>query len=300
MMRAILLGLCAAAAIAQTTEGPTFEVASIKPAAPQGPGKVMMGRSGGPGSRDPGQVTYFNATLKMLLQDAYNVKSFQISGPGWLDTVPFDVSAKIAPGTTQEQFRVMIQNLLKDRFKMVVHQETKELPVFALVPAKGGPKLKESAEDPPAPEGGPDSGPAPGPAMIRDGKLVMPKGGRGGMMMNISNGRLHMMANKVEMGRLCDMLGQQLSRPVLDETGLKGTYDIDLQFTPEPGTGPAAKMGVMMGHPPGGEGGVMSDQEASPTLFAALQEQLGLKLEQKKGPVALIVVDKGEKVPTEN
>ena len=139
--------------------------------------------------------------------------------------------------------------------------------------------------------------------MGKDGFPQLPKGGRGMMMMMQPGGRFRMAGNQVTMGRLCDLLAMQVDRPVLDQTGLTGKYDITLDFTPEPGTGPAAKMGMMMPPPPGAEGGGMPhqpDQEAGPSLFTALQEQLGLKLEQKKGPVDLIVVDKAEKVPTEN
>src|ERR1700730_15250446 len=104
----------ASAAFAQTA-GPTFEVASVKPAAPQTGNRIMMGRRGGPGTPDPGQVTYTNASMKMLLTDAYGVKGYQISGPGWIDSEHFDISAKIAPGATKEDFQLMVQNLLAER-----------------------------------------------------------------------------------------------------------------------------------------------------------------------------------------
>jgi uncharacterized protein (TIGR03435 family) len=312
MMRLIVgTGLLAFTAIAQTADGPAFEVASVKAAAPQEQGRIMVGKRGGPGTPDPGQVTYTNTNLKMLLQDAYDVKGFQISGPGWIDTERFDISAKIASGTTQEQYRLMVQNLLKERFKIAIHKETKELPVFALLVAKNGPKLKESVEEPTPPTdgagpGGPSGAGLPpiGPPRIgKDGMPMMPKGGRG-MMMMVMNGRFRVAGNQVTMGRMCDMLAQQVDRPVFDETGLKGKYDITLDFTPAPGTGPAAKLGMLAMHAKDGEAGGAPppppDQEAGPSLFTALQEQLGLRLEQKKGPVELIVVDKGEKVPTEN
>jgi len=174
MLKAIIrIGLAllpAGAALAQTAADPTtFEVASVKPAAPQTPGRMMVGMRGGPGTPDPGQVTLTNVTQKMLLARAYGVQDYQISGPGWLESERYDIVAKVPEGATKEQFQAMLQNLLAERFKLTLHHETKELPQYALVVAKNGPKLKESAP-PPAAEGtaakdgaGPDGGPPPGP-----------------------------------------------------------------------------------------------------------------------------------------
>ena len=102
---------------------------------------------GGPGSPDPGQITYSNVSLKQVLTNAYGIKSYQVSGPKWLDSERFDIVAKIAMGATKEQFQMMLQNLLAERFKLAVHHETKELPIYALVVGKGGPKLKETVDD---------------------------------------------------------------------------------------------------------------------------------------------------------
>ena len=96
--------------------------------------------TGGPGSNDPGRIHYPYMSLKNILMNAYDVKNFQIVGPGWLDTERFDITATMPPATTKEQFRVMLQNLLAERFKMTVHRETKELPMYSLVVAKGGRK----------------------------------------------------------------------------------------------------------------------------------------------------------------
>src|SRR5450432_1081407 len=106
----------------------TFDAASVKPAAPpvaDGRGRIMMmGPSGGPGTKDPGRIRYPFMSLKNLLMNAYDVKSFQIVGPAWLDTERFDITAVMPPETTKEQFRVMLQNLLSERFKLTVHRET--------------------------------------------------------------------------------------------------------------------------------------------------------------------------------
>src|SRR5947209_8710373 len=174
----------------------SFEVASIKPAPPPSdPHKFMVGMRGGPGTPDPGQITYSNVTIRNVLMNAYDVKEFQISGPAWLNNERYDITAKVPPGTTKEQFKLMLQNLLAERFKVTLHHETKDLPMFALVVAKGGSKLKESAPLPPPPtDGGPGEAPnsygaAPKTTFNKDGMPQLPAGTRGGTMMMASAGK---------------------------------------------------------------------------------------------------------------
>jgi uncharacterized protein (TIGR03435 family) len=320
------------AAFGQATgESPTFEVASVKPAEPPPMGMMRVMMRGGPGSADPGQITYTNVSLKNVLTIAYAVKGYQINGPKWLDSERFDIVAKIGKGATKEQFQLMLQNLLAERFKLALHHETKELPMYALVVGKGGPKLKESVEEdtsgagssggsagpggpsasapppPPPPPPGPDG---PGPMRMRvgaDGMPQLPPGaGKNGLMMMMMNGRMRMVGNRQPIAAVIEMLGNQLGRPVVDATELKAKYDFTLDFAPEGMNGP---MGMMPPPPPGaqhdvGPGGgapmAAAPDGAGPSIFTALQEQLGLKLEQKKGPVDLLVIDRLEKVPTEN
>src|SRR5450759_4338978 len=142
----IIFTSCAAFGQA-AAESPAFEVASIKPAEPQTTGRISVGMHGGPGTPDPGQITYTNVSLKNVLLNAYGVKGYQINGPKWLDSERFDIVAKIPKGATKETFKLMLQNLLAERFKLTLHHETKELPMYALVVGKGGSKLKESVED---------------------------------------------------------------------------------------------------------------------------------------------------------
>ena len=289
------LGACLV--LAQTPDRSlTFDVASVKPAAPQQAGRMMSGRRGGPGTADPGQVTFMNMSLSRLVMTAYDVRSFQVTGPSWLDEVRFDVAAKIPPGTTQQQFHVMLENLLAERFKLVAHKEQKEVPIYALLVAKGGAKMKES------PKLGGGQADLPGaphpPEMGKDGVARMPAGGRG-MMITMGPAGFRMQGARATMAQLSDILSEQLGRPVVDMTGLAAEYDYTLDFSPE---GLAAMRGMpMMGPPPPGavtEGGRQS--EPGPSIFSALQEQLGLRLESRKGPVDLIVVDSAEKTPTEN
>ena len=160
MMGGGLAVLTACAAFAQSTGNPpSFEVASVKPAAPMTDGRIRVMTRGGPGTPDPGQITYSNVSIKNVMTTAYNVKGYQISGPDWLDSLRFDITAKVPPGTTKEQFQLMLQNLLAERFKLTLHHQSKDLPIYALVVAKGGPKLKESVDDPnAATPGGPNAG----------------------------------------------------------------------------------------------------------------------------------------------
>jgi uncharacterized protein (TIGR03435 family) len=322
MVRAILgcglVVLASGAACAQGVDGPTFEVASIKPAAPMVPGRIMIGMNGGPGSRDPGQITVTNMGLGDLMANAYDVKSYQISGPPWMDSQRFDIVAKVPAGATKDDARVMWQNLLKERFGLALHHETKEMAMYALVVGKNGPKLKESVDDPLTAQGqasassGPDGPPPPpaGPPVIgKDGMPQLPPGmRRQGVMMMMMNGRMRMIGTKAPLSRLVDTLARQYDRPVTDMTGLTKNYDFTLDFAPEnggmmkgmpmppPGSGPS---------PDGSGGGAMHSPDAPAggepaTLAVALQEQLGLKLESKKGPVDLLVIDHLEKTPTEN
>ena len=312
--QASLAALLAMGASAQKETIPEFEVASIKPAPPPAGNMMMVRTRGGPGSDDPGRLDWQNVSLRNMLTNAFNLKEYQLQGPDWLNTERFDVTAKIPADTSREQFRLMLQKLLADRFKMTFHHETKEHAAYALTVAKGGPKVKESdpndnsgfapmampgrggdiqmrsAPPPPAPPpgaGGRGEGPGRGPGP-----------GRGGMMRMMPG---HFEAKKTNMDSLANMLSNLTGKPVIDETGLKGIYDLTLDFAPESAEGP-----MMMGPPPGGGGGgevrmpSASDTGSGATIYSAVQQQLGLKLEAKKLPLDHVVIDRIEKIPTEN
>lgn len=311
MMRVIagiaLTFFASCGAYGQSAEAPpAFEVASIRPAAPPEPSRGMrVGRSGGPGTKDPTRVTYENFSLSNLVTEAYDIKRYQISGPSWLDSERFDVKAKVPEGATKEQYRLMLQNLLAERFKLTLHHDKKEMPMYELVVAKNGPKMKESVDDPapkddPAPASPPPSGP-PKFTMDKDGYPVLPPGS--GPMTIMMNGRARMQVSKMSMQDFAGRLSGQVSRPVTDATGLKGKYDFILSWAAD-GMGPRGPGGLMPPPPPPPEGGVpmasTPDLDSGPTLFAAIQQQLGLKLEPKKGLVDILVIDHMEKVPTEN
>jgi uncharacterized protein (TIGR03435 family) len=280
----------------------TFEVASVKPAAPPDPGgRIFMGGRGGPGTPDPGQITWTNATLKTLLTIAYNVKNYQVNGPAWLDSERYDIIAKVPEGTTKEQVAVMWQHLLKERFGMVVHHESKEFPVSELVVGKGGSKLKETTLDPNTPPPAPPTGPPAGPPKLD--KNGFPEMNGPGFRIMVQNGPAgavgHMVARAQPISELTTMLGNQLNRPVVDKTELTGKYDFNLEYIPDlnglPGLPP----------PPPGFGGpapAAATEASTPgsNLASAIEQQLGLRLVSGKAKLDVVVVDKAEKTPTEN
>jgi uncharacterized protein (TIGR03435 family) len=264
-------------AAGQTPAKLEFEVATVKPAVlPTGPSPRV-----GPGTADPSRVNYAYASMKNLLMAAYDMKINQITGPAWIDSNRYDIMATVPPGATKEQVKVMLQNLLADRFKLVVHRETREMPLYELVVARGGSKMKPYVVDPNAPK-------------FEPGKLVFDKAGvpippPGSLMMSMGSGRRRIAASKQSISKLTTTLAVEVQRPVIDKTGLDGEYDYSLEFLPE---GPNA-------YPPGQAPPPPSNADP-PTILVAVQEQLGLKLEPKKGPVEMLVVDSGEKTPTEN
>ncbi|MGD0869269.1 MAG: TIGR03435 family protein [Bryobacteraceae bacterium] len=253
---------CGVGAFAQTAQ---FEVASVKPSPPDARG---MRCTGGPGTSDPGSLTCENYSLSFLVMMAYNLRSFQLTAPAWMDTARYNVVAKIPPGADRRQFGLMQQRLLAERFGLQVHFEKKDMTVYELTVAKGGPKLTESQE--PAAER-PEAAwrpPAGGPP-VRTMARVNRKG--------------------ESIADLANFLSNQLGQPVTDATGLGGRYDYGLSFLMEPGgraAGPAASNGP--------------EPEFGISLIDAVRDQLGLRLEKKKGQADVLVVDHAEKVPIEN
>jgi uncharacterized protein (TIGR03435 family) len=257
---------------------------------------------------DPAMVRCTSATLKMLLVRAYDVKNYQIQGPAWIESEGYDLMAKVPDGVPADKVPAMLQALLADRFGVKIHKETRILPAYELTVAKGGPKLKEvetaklpalpepgSALPPPPPPRGPGSGPPP--------LSSMPVGM---VMMMISTNGSRMVRGNMTIEALANHLTSSLDRPVFDKTDLKGTYEIDLEYLGNESDGIGrmiAANGPPPGPDPGGRGDAARQADANTpiaTLSQAVQETLGLKLEAKKLPVEMIVVDSANKVPTEN
>jgi uncharacterized protein (TIGR03435 family) len=230
----------------------------------------------------------------MLLLRAYDLKDYELLGAPPMDGDKFDIVAKIPPGATNEQVNVMIRNLLVERFGLAVHRETRELPVYELVVAKGGLKMKEVEK--------PDGLPAPRTGSLlsqmsqgKDGFPELPHGIRPLYALPMSGG-LRVSARAVTMAALLTMLKNQIGGPVVDRTGLTGAYDFDLFYAIEGFR--AAAIPVAGAEPTSGQAADPGD--SPPTLRAAFESQLGLKLVPAKGPVEVLVVDHMNKKPTEN
>ena len=255
----------------------TFEVASIKPSTESG---FRIGIQMMPG----GGLRVNGVTLKLLLTIAYDVRDFQIvGGPGWIASDRYDIMAKPPESgsepqtddprqlsdaqikTTQEQMRERLQALLADRFQLTIHRDSKDQAVYALLVSKSGPKIH----------------------------AVDMKAGGGPPRMMMGHGMINGQAVGLEM--LANALSNQLGRPVLDRTGLTGRFDLKLQWTPDPGQAGGPFGGQL---PPGVQAPPPPDPNG-PSIFTAVEEQLGLRLESQKGPVEMIVIDRVEK-PSEN
>jgi uncharacterized protein (TIGR03435 family) len=308
-----------AALSAQTPSTPplTFDVASIKPAGPLDPiaiqsGKVKLGMK-----IDGAMVDIGSFSLKDLIRTAYEVQDYQITGPDWLGNAMtsqrFNVQATIPEGATKAQVPQMLQALLADRFKLVVHRETKDHAVYALVVAKGGPKMKEAEPDPPAVETPADlPEPKKGETVLGQGtnQVRISQGGKGvstnagpmgPMHMSMSEGRMHMEASKTTMTALAEFATRFVDRPVVDMTELKGNYQVTLDISMDDlkNVAKAAGMGAMMGAADGGKPSTEASEPTGTSIFNSFQ-QMGLKLEPRKAPVTIIVIDHLEKFPTEN
>ena len=298
----------------QTPSKLEFEVASIKPAPPL-QGQVAAGKLHIGMTIDAARVDIGSMSLTDLIQAAYKVKPYQIAGPDWMNANRFDVIAKMPEGATKDQVPEMLQALLADRFKLTAHRENKDHPVYALVPGKGGPKLKEAVaepEAPPASDAKPQGiviGTADGSQarVTTDNKGVVVKGGQGGnmRMMPGADGAMHLEASNIKLTALADMLSRFVDRPIIDMTDLKGEYQVslDLSMADILKAARVAGMNVPGGLPGANPAGpapadAASDPSSS-SIFAAVQ-QLGLRLEPRKSPVETIVVDHLEKTPTDN
>jgi len=237
----------------------SFEVATIKPGNP-GDHRKMFGIMPG------GRFSASNVTVKELIIFAYDLKDQQLSGgPGWAGSETYDVVAKPEGSASPEQMKLMMRALLAERFKLTMRRESKELSVYNLVVGKNGPKMSESKVD--------------------------AQGEAGGPRRNTRMGRGLVEGQQMSMATLADVLSKVSGRSVLDKTSLSGSYDLKLEWTPD-GSEAQIKTGAREGEPPAAEA-------TGPSLFTAIQEQLGLKLEAQKGPVEVFVIERVEK-PSEN
>jgi len=250
-------------------------------------------------------------SLSDLIRTAYRVKAYQVAGPDWMNVERYDIQATIPEGASPDQVPEMLQTLLAERFKLTFHRDSKEHSVYALVVAKGGPKLKESEPEPAVPR----ADASPGAAIESgDGKLrvsgdpnkgmTVSGGPNGTMRISMApGGIMHMESSKMSMDALVDALSRFLDKPVVDMTELKGTYQVALDLSMEDLKNMASKVGVSIPASGPGDSGRSPGETASEpgglTIFGAVQK-MGLKLDSRKAPLALLVIDHAEKVPTEN
>jgi uncharacterized protein (TIGR03435 family) len=194
---------------------------------------------------------------------AWNVKDFQVSGGGsWTDTERYDIDATAASPFARDEYRTMLQALLTDRFGLAIHRETHDKQGYALVVARGGTKLAPPVDDPSV------------------------------MFSRTSTGDTTLKAPNVSMKRFAEALSTTLRAAVVDQTGIEGQFNVALQWTPDQASPALLKSGEPAPPPP-------SDAIPGPSIFTALQETLGLKLESKKVPVEVIVIDRANR-PSEN
>jgi len=271
-----------------------FEVASVKAVPPPlGPNNgSSRGCFGGPGSADPARYTCSNVSVSLMAIQAYGLKPYQLRPPARTDTYRFNVEAKVPPGATANQVKVMLRNLLTERFKLAFHYEKTETQAYALVVAKGGLKIKESA--PPSPVAallGGAARPRPGPVTDADGFTYFAP--RDGMVVGRANGLTRWVGKNVLMEHLAGLSNSLTGQPVIDSTGLKGKYDFMWTFSSDSvGERPPAALSDDVSVVPVGEPGL--------TIFAALEKQLGLRLEPQKITIDAFVIDHAEKTPVEN
>lgn len=262
-----------------SASSPSFEVAAVTlaedvpilPSFINGPSEANMRFQGGPGTKSPERIHYVGVTLKMLMQRAYGVKPEQVVGPSWLATQRYNVTAKLPPRTTQEECRLMLRNLLNERFQMRLHTETKSFRVYYLVLGKNGPKLKP-LEKPLAPAGDDNQ-----VRKAMQDNLAAMKAMRETLE---SHPTAFLKLKPATMADVVERLSPYLDRPVLDRTQLDGLYDFSLYW-------------VADGAPQ------RDDMPRGASLFDALGEQLGLELKPARDQLQVLVIDAVQRLPVE-
>jgi uncharacterized protein (TIGR03435 family) len=254
--KSVLRTSVAAASIVLLHAQPAFEVASIKPNVSGAANRTIR--------PSPGRLSIFNMTVKDLAKFAYQVKDFEISGgPGWIDADQYDIEANAEGDPSSDQMRAMLQALLQDRFKLALHRETKDVPIYALTVAKSGFRLRAS-----------EAGKCTPPEL--DPRL--PGQSQSNFCGSLGAPAAESTEVKVRTLRIAAVLSMILGRPVADRTGITGVFPVHLKYSSEEL----------------GEAG-----SPAPSIFTAVQEQLGLKLESTRGPVEVLVIDRAER-PSEN
>jgi uncharacterized protein (TIGR03435 family) len=248
-------------------------VVSIRPSAPPSSKRIRVTFEGGPGTADPTLFSCRNCSLFLLVMRAYDVEYDRVTGLN-SRTELYDIAAKVPQGATKDQFRVMLQKLLSNRFDMSLHRETKQMQAYELVVEKNGPKMKKSLTGEAA-QGATASNSSP-TILDAEGFPILPTGQSGFASVN---GRARMQVTNETMDQLAGKLENQLDRPVINATRVAGRYDYGLYWA-----------GLS----------VDGTDDAGPNLFSAVRSQLGLRLQPRKAAVSIVVIDHVDPVPTEN
>jgi uncharacterized protein (TIGR03435 family) len=244
-------------------DGPKFEAASVKRA-----DQCAMDIS-----VDAGRVALIGVPLKVVLMQAFNVKLDQIAGPSWLESDCYTVVAKIPEGATKDQLPAMFEALVVERFKLASHKESRARQGYALTVDKDGPKFKEASPSLRAP------------------------GGQGGQVRFGAAQTAASFKGAMTMASLARSLSTRLDAPVEDATGLKGTYDIDVTWVPDPSL---EKPGLFAQTAAASGNAEASVPAGAANIFTAFRESLGLKLEPHKIAVEMVVIEHIERVPVDN
>jgi uncharacterized protein (TIGR03435 family) len=279
-----------------TEAGPSsrleFELASLRPSGPPHPPQLTNLIQGGPGTKEPERITGPRVTLQRLLTVAYGVDFDQIQGPAWTGEERYDLIAKVPPGMTRDQIKFMLQNLMAERFKLILHHVSKDLPVYELAIAKSGARLQETREADLRPMRLGEPTP-----LDHDGFPQLPTGAYGCI-----NAVVHTLTRMTCRGMPLSFLASELAVPlgtgegntfavarIVNRTGLTGKYDFKLEYSGAYAPGGALSLPEPEIEPGGGL-----------PLAAAVQKQLGLKLTKSSAPFDVLVIDHAERVPTEN
>ncbi len=283
----------------QTPVQPVFEVASIKETRPPSSiENIQAGQFHIGISINGSRADYGFMSLADLIPYAYRVKTYQLSGPGWMNETRWDILARIPQGQPAARAPEMMQNLLVERFKMSIHRENREQPVYALVVGKGGLKIKEAA---PEEESAVDGG-----LNVRintdSSGVTISSGATGTMRMSPGpNGGMQLHMAKINMAALADRLTQFMDRPVVDATGLNGNYQVTLDLPIEAMSGMAfaQKLAALSGL---GSFGVPEANAPGAWVAPIIKsvKDLGLELQSRRAPIETVVVDRLEKTPTAN
>lgn len=285
----LLCAITTVAAWGQQPSRPEFEVAAIRPSAPSPELTVTTGAR-----IDGVQVRWASVTLKRYMATAYRIKLDQISGPGWISSDRFDISATIPAGVSTTQMPEMMQRLIEDRFQVKMHREKKDFPVYVLEVAKGGLKMQVNAPDP-------DAAKADANTPVNTNV----SGSAQGMSLNFGRGSSYTFANnrfeakKLTMAYLVRGLELYMDRPIVDMTDLTGTYDFTLEVTAEDYQAMLVRAAVTGGLTLPPEALKLLDGASLPSLLDAMQK-VGLKLDARKAPLDVLVIEEARKTPTDN